>query len=146
MDKVLKNKVLGTLDQHRLMTVATNRPDGWPRATIVGYVNDGLTLYFLCSSQSQKAQNMARDSRISLTIDHDTSDPMAITGLSMATQAQAVTDPTERAKALDMLRTRFPNMPFSRRRTRRDPRGSRSTKGDLGARLFEGIWTLRSCA
>jgi hypothetical protein len=30
-----------------------NRPDGWPQATIVGYVNDGLTLYFLCSPQSQ---------------------------------------------------------------------------------------------
>jgi len=25
------------------MTVATNRPDGWPQATTVGYVNDGLT-------------------------------------------------------------------------------------------------------
>ena len=38
------------------MTVATNRPDGWPQATTVGYVNDGLTLYFLCDPESQTAK------------------------------------------------------------------------------------------
>ena len=79
MEAALQQKILEILDQHRLMTVATNRPDGWPQATTVGYVNEGLTLYFLCAPQSQKAQNLARDDRISLTIDHDTSDPMAIT-------------------------------------------------------------------
>ncbi len=54
MDNTLKSKILELLDQHRLMTMATNRPDGWPQATTVGYVNDGLTIYFLCSPQSQK--------------------------------------------------------------------------------------------
>src|SRR5215467_9362515 len=67
MDDTLKSKILELLDQHRLMTIATNRPDGWPQATTVGYVNDGLTIYFLCSPQSQKAANLARDSRVSLT-------------------------------------------------------------------------------
>jgi hypothetical protein len=43
-----------------------------------------------------------------LTIDHDVSDPMAITGLSMAAQAQPVTDPTEVAKAMNVLVTRYP--------------------------------------
>jgi PPOX class probable F420-dependent enzyme len=108
MEEMLNRKILGILDEHRIMTVATNRPDGWPQATTVGYVNDGLTLYFLCNPQSQKAQNLARDSRISLTIDHDTSDPLAILGLSMAAQAQVVTDPTEIAKALTMLPRKYP--------------------------------------
>jgi PPOX class probable F420-dependent enzyme len=108
MDETLEKKILDLLDQHRIMTVATNRPDGWPQATTVGYVNDGLTIYFLCSPQSQKAANLARDSRISLTVDHDVSDPMAITGLSMAAQAQPVTDPTEVAKAMNLLQTRYP--------------------------------------
>ena len=108
MDDTLKFKILELLDQHRLMTVATNRPDGWPQATTVGYVNDGLTIYFLCSPQSQKAANLARDDRISLTIDHDVTDPMAITGLSMAAQAQPVTDPTEVTKAMNLLVTRYP--------------------------------------
>ena len=90
MDEALHQKILELLDQHRLMTVATNRPDGWPQATTVGYVNDGLTLYFLCAPQSQKAHNLTRDDRVSLTIDHDTSDPTAITGLSMAAHAEPV--------------------------------------------------------
>jgi hypothetical protein len=37
-----------------------------------------LTLYFLCGRDSQKATNLARDDRVSLTLDHDTSDVMAI--------------------------------------------------------------------
>jgi len=108
MDNEIKQKILELLDQHRIMTVATNRPDGWPQATTVGYVNDGLTLYFLCSPQSQKAKNLARDSRISLTIDHDAVAPMMIVGLSMAAEARAVHDATEIAEVLDKLRARYP--------------------------------------
>jgi nitroimidazol reductase NimA-like FMN-containing flavoprotein (pyridoxamine 5'-phosphate oxidase superfamily) len=62
----MRKKIEQLLNQHRLMTVATNRPDGWPQATTVGYVNEGLTLYFLCGRQSQEAQNLARDNRVSL--------------------------------------------------------------------------------
>jgi nitroimidazol reductase NimA-like FMN-containing flavoprotein (pyridoxamine 5'-phosphate oxidase superfamily) len=108
MDEIMKSKIFALLDQHRLMTIATNRPDGWPQATTVGYVNDGLTIYFLCSPQSQKAANLARDNRISLTIDHDVSDPMAITGLSMAAEARRVYDSTEEAKAMNLLGMRYP--------------------------------------
>ena len=90
------------------MTIATLRPDGWPQATTVGYVNEGLTLYFLCALDSQKAANLARDDRVSLTIDHDTSDLMAITGLSMAARAQPVTDLREAEKVLRMLPLKYP--------------------------------------
>jgi nitroimidazol reductase NimA-like FMN-containing flavoprotein (pyridoxamine 5'-phosphate oxidase superfamily) len=93
------------------MTVATLRPDGWPQATTVGYVNEGLTLYFLCGLESQKAKNIARDDRISLTIDHDTPDLMGITGLSMAARAQAVTDRAEAEKVLRMLPSKYPDAP-----------------------------------
>jgi nitroimidazol reductase NimA-like FMN-containing flavoprotein (pyridoxamine 5'-phosphate oxidase superfamily) len=86
MDDTLKSKLLELLDHHRIMTLATNRPVGRPRATTAGYVNDGLTIYYLCSPQSQKAANLAPDSRISLTVDQDVSVPMAITGLLMAAQ------------------------------------------------------------
>jgi pyridoxamine 5'-phosphate oxidase-like protein len=108
MDEAIRRKILELLDQHRLMTVATNRPDGWPQATTVGYVNDGLRIYFLCSGQSQKAQNLKRDKRLSLTIDHDTSDPTAITGLSMAAVAEPVTDSVEVGKAMGLLGARYP--------------------------------------
>jgi len=108
MDEAIRNKILTLLDQHRIMTVATLRPDGWPQATTVGYANEGLTLYFLCGLESQKAVNLAHDDRVSLTIDHDTTDLMAITGLSMAAHAQAVDDPAEVEKVLRMLIQKYP--------------------------------------
>src|SRR5512147_145020 len=107
----MQRKILAILEQHRIMTLATLRPDGWPQATTVGYVNEGLTLYFLCGLDSQKARNLARDDRLSLTIDHDTADVMAITGLSMAARAQAVEDRAEAEKVLRMLPLKYPDAP-----------------------------------
>ena len=109
MNDELKRKILALLDEHRIMTVATLRPDGWPQATTVGYVNEGLTLYFLCGLESQKAKNIALDNRISLTIDHDTPDLMAITGISMAARADPVTDRAEAEKVLRMLPLKYPD-------------------------------------
>ena len=108
MDEVVRRKILGLLDQHRIMTVATLRPDGWPQATTVGYANDGLRLYFLCGLDSQKAANLERDNRVSLTIDHDTPQVMEIAGLSMAARAEAVVDAMEGEKAMRMLMEKYP--------------------------------------
>ncbi len=111
MDVEIREKILNLLDQHRIMTVATLRPDGWPQATTVGYVNEGLTLYFLCGLDSQKARNLARDNRMSLTIDHDAANPMTIAGLSMAARAHAVDDRAEAEKVLRMLPLKYPDAP-----------------------------------
>ncbi|WP_455289122.1 pyridoxamine 5'-phosphate oxidase family protein [Cupriavidus necator] len=108
MDKEIRQKILTLLDQHRIMTLATLRPDGWPQATTVGYVNEGLTLYFLCGPSSQKAANLALDDRVSLTIDHDTPDLMAITGLSMAAHAQLVVDAAVAERILQMFPLKYP--------------------------------------
>jgi PPOX class probable F420-dependent enzyme len=108
MDETLQRKILELLDQHRILTLATLRPDGWPQATTVGYASDGLTLYFLCGAESQKARNLARDARVSLAIDHDTRDPMAITGLSMAAWAEPVDDPAEVARFVALLKKKYP--------------------------------------
>jgi nitroimidazol reductase NimA-like FMN-containing flavoprotein (pyridoxamine 5'-phosphate oxidase superfamily) len=110
MDEKIRKKILTLLDQHRIMTIATLRPDGWPQATTVGYVNEGLILYFLCGPDSQKARNLARDDRVSLTIDHDTSDLMAITGLSMAAHAKPVVDKAGAEKILRMLPLKYPEV------------------------------------
>jgi nitroimidazol reductase NimA-like FMN-containing flavoprotein (pyridoxamine 5'-phosphate oxidase superfamily) len=105
MDAAIRAQILKLLDEHRIMTLATLRPDGWPQATTVGYVNDGLAFYFLCGKDSQKARNLARDNRVSLTIDHDTSDVMAIRGLSMAARAIPVAD---QLQAQQMMRAMLP--------------------------------------
>ena len=108
MDEGLRRKILTLLDRHRVMTLATLRPDGWPQATTVGYASEGLNIYFLCGQDSQKAANLARDNRVSLTIDDDTPQVMEITGLSMAGRAQPVTDPAEAQKVIDLLIGRYP--------------------------------------
>ena len=111
MDDSIKQEILALLEGHRIMTIATLRPDGWPQATTVGYVNDGLTLWFLCGLESQKAKNLAHDNRVSITIDHDTPDLMSITGLSMAARAHRVSDPGEAEKVIAMLPLRYPDAP-----------------------------------
>jgi nitroimidazol reductase NimA-like FMN-containing flavoprotein (pyridoxamine 5'-phosphate oxidase superfamily) len=108
MDPALRQKILALLDQHRIMTIATVRPDGWPQATTVGYANEDLTLYFLCGATSQKAANLARDDRVSLTIDHDTAQVMEIAGLSMAARAHAISDANTVEKVVHLLLARYP--------------------------------------
>jgi nitroimidazol reductase NimA-like FMN-containing flavoprotein (pyridoxamine 5'-phosphate oxidase superfamily) len=113
MDDSMRRKILGLLDAHRVMTIATLRPDGWPQATTVGYVSEGLTLWFLCGLESQKAKNLARDNRVSITIDHDTPDIMSITGLSMAARAHRVSDRAEAEKVIRMLPQKYADAPPS---------------------------------
>jgi PPOX class probable F420-dependent enzyme len=108
MDQTLKKKILSLLDGHHTMRIATIRPDGWPQVTTVGYANEGLSIYFLCGPDSQKAANLARDNRVSLAIDDDTPQVMEITGLSMAARAEVVDDLAEVEKVMAMLFTRYP--------------------------------------
>ena len=107
MDAEIKQQIKKLLDEHRVMTIATLRPDGWPQATTVGYANEGLDLYFLCGLDSQKAKNLARDDRVSLTIDHDSPEVMAITGPSMAGHAKPV-GREEAIEALGLLPLKYP--------------------------------------
>lgn len=108
MDAAIRDKILALLDHHRVMSLATNRPDGWPQATTVGFSHEGLKLYFLCGAVSQKAANLARDDRVSLTIDEDSPEVMEITGLSMAGRARRIIDPAEMEKVLPMIMARYP--------------------------------------
>lgn len=43
------------------MAIATNQPDGWPQATLVGYVNDWPFIYCFVARNSQKHANVLRD-------------------------------------------------------------------------------------
>ena len=95
MNRKLKNLVLQLLNEHRVMTIATNRQDGWPQATIVGYVNDGFLLYCFVAQNAQKYANILRDPRVSIAIGSDSSQPRDIKGLSLAARASPVTDRDE---------------------------------------------------
>lgn len=108
MDTAIKRQILAIMDAHRVMTVATLRPDGWPQATTVGFAHEGLTLYFLCGQQSQKALNLAENPRVSITIDHDEPQVMKITGLSLAGRAERIATPAEAERVMRLLIDRYP--------------------------------------
>jgi nitroimidazol reductase NimA-like FMN-containing flavoprotein (pyridoxamine 5'-phosphate oxidase superfamily) len=108
MKKMLKQQIVDLLGRHRIMTIATNRPDGWPQATVVGYCNDGLVIYCLIGRDSQKYANIVRDPRVSLAIGNDYPQPLQIRGLSIAARAVESSDPGERAHANEILLRRYP--------------------------------------
>ena len=108
MQLEMQQKILGLLNKHRIMRIATLRPDGWPQTTTVGYANEGMTIYFLCGATSQKAANLAREDRVSLAIDDDPDQVMDIKGLSMAARAHMVTDAAELANAGQLLMRKYP--------------------------------------
>ena len=89
------------------MTIATVREDGFPQATTVSYINDGLTIYFATSSDSQKARNIARDQRVSVTINRDYENWSEIEGLSMAAAAHSVTDAREQERVEKLMFEKF---------------------------------------
>jgi general stress protein 26 len=108
MKHVLKRQIVDLLDMHRIMTIATNRADGWPQATVVGYANDGLIIYCFIGRDSQKYANMSRDPRISIAIANDYPQPLMIKGLSMAARVQFVEDQGEIDHAGEILLRRYP--------------------------------------
>ncbi|MET0530710.1 MAG: pyridoxamine 5'-phosphate oxidase family protein [Microvirga sp.] len=68
MDARLRDEILFILDRASDMMIATIRQDGYPQATTVSFANDGLDIYFGCSEDSQKARNISRNGKVSLTI------------------------------------------------------------------------------
>ncbi len=107
MSSGFETRIVDLLNHHRILTLATLRPDGWPQATIIGYANDGLAIYFMIGRDSQKFANIARDPRVSIAIGDDTQEPAAITGLSMSARVAEVADEAERTHALARFAGRY---------------------------------------
>lgn len=98
------------LDSHRMMAISTLRPDGWPQTTLVGYANQGWTLYFLIFRDSQKFANIRRDDRVSVAVSSEPSFLSEIKAVYAGAHAAEVTDPNERASAWRLLLERHPNL------------------------------------
>src|ERR1041384_8591229 len=108
MKQEFKRQIVSLLDAPRIMAIATNRADGWPQATVVGYANDGLILYCFIGRDSQKFANISRDPRVSIAIANDYPQPLQIKGLSMAARVVEVQDRGEIEHAGDILLRRYP--------------------------------------
>jgi nitroimidazol reductase NimA-like FMN-containing flavoprotein (pyridoxamine 5'-phosphate oxidase superfamily) len=106
----MERSILDLIEDHRILTLATVREDGYPQATTVIYANEGLKLYFPTGRDSQKIQNIHRCDKVSLTIDRDYEDWSRIKGLSMAARAEVVADPALAKHAMGLLLKKFPQM------------------------------------
>jgi nitroimidazol reductase NimA-like FMN-containing flavoprotein (pyridoxamine 5'-phosphate oxidase superfamily) len=108
MKRAVREVIIGLLEEHRILSIATNRPDGWPQATVVSYCNDGFVIYFFSDRDGQKVQNISHDPRVSAAIAKDTHRPLDIKGLSLAGRAVVVDDTSEVDHAYRLLLARFP--------------------------------------
>lgn len=63
-----QDRINTVLDENHVMSLATNRPDGWPQVTPVNYLHHGGALYFVVARSSQKLANIQRDGRVSIAI------------------------------------------------------------------------------
>jgi nitroimidazol reductase NimA-like FMN-containing flavoprotein (pyridoxamine 5'-phosphate oxidase superfamily) len=110
MDKTTRNQIISIIDDIDDMTIATVREDGYPQATTVSYVNDGLAIYFGTAADSQKARNIAQSNKVSLTVNRSYGNWSEIEGLSIAGVATLVTDPAEQQKVAGLLFEKFPQI------------------------------------
>lgn len=109
-DAVAHGNAIRILDSHRIMAIATNRPDGWPQTTIVGYANIGLLIYFMVFRSSQKLANIERDPRVSIAVGHEPTTVNQLEAVYAGALASEVTAPDEMAEAWRLLSERHPNL------------------------------------
>jgi nitroimidazol reductase NimA-like FMN-containing flavoprotein (pyridoxamine 5'-phosphate oxidase superfamily) len=101
---------IAILDDHRMMAISTVRPDGWPQTTMVGYANDGWSIYFLIFRDSQKFANIGLDDRVSVAVSAEPSFLGEIKAVYAGAHAAEVKDPQERVRAWRLLLERHPNL------------------------------------
>jgi nitroimidazol reductase NimA-like FMN-containing flavoprotein (pyridoxamine 5'-phosphate oxidase superfamily) len=106
----MEQPALQILNENRIMSIATVRPDGWPQSTIVGYANEGWRLYFLIYRTSQKFENIRHDDRVSVSVGHEPRTLRDIKAVYAGCHAREVIDLTERGHAWMLLAERHPNL------------------------------------
>lgn len=102
--------ITALLDRERLMTLACKRPDGWPHATTVGYLNEGLNLYFIVARTSQKFVNLQADPRASVAVRSESGGQGDGVGLSMAGRVVEVVDPAAVERLNREVIARYPQV------------------------------------
>jgi len=98
------------LDSHKQMAISTVRPDGWPQTTIVGYANEGWTLYFMIFRSSQKFQNIAKDNRVSIAVSGEAGSLGDIKAVYAGAYASELIGQADRESAWAILTQRHPNL------------------------------------
>ena len=93
------------LDDQALMTLAVNGADGFPWASTVAYVNDGLDIYFVSAREGPRCERLALDPRAGVAV-RGSDDLADASGLALTGTVEAVSDAgeIERINRLVILR------------------------------------------
>lgn len=92
MDEPVRERILNFLAHHHVMTLATVRPDGFPQATMVYYVNSDLVIYFAIDPGSQKAGNIRLNNKVSIAIAGQTELAYKLQALYLSGPARRIVD------------------------------------------------------
>jgi nitroimidazol reductase NimA-like FMN-containing flavoprotein (pyridoxamine 5'-phosphate oxidase superfamily) len=106
----MEQPAIGILNENRIMTIATVRPDGWPQTTVVGYANEGWRLYFLIYRTSQKFANIAHDNRVSISVGREPAALREVKAVYAGCTAREIIDLKEKSRAWTLLAKRHPNL------------------------------------
>jgi general stress protein 26 len=110
MKQDLEKAIVSYLDTHRHMALATVKEDGSPYASIVSYVNKGLTIFFMTDPSSQKGKNIAFCPKIGVAVSEDYLDWDKIEGVQLTGSVEWITDQTELKRVQKMYADKFPQV------------------------------------
>jgi len=110
LTQAARERVLDVLKQGRDMALATIRTDGYPQATTVSYINEGLLLYAGVGLGSQKAANIELNERVSATVTLPYDDWSEIRGISLAGVADFVQGTESLSHIAGIFLRRFPQI------------------------------------
>lgn len=100
----LEAEIIDYLRKNQPCTLATCGPDGTPRASVVDYVNDGLTLYVF-SEGGEKFKNLAANRMVAVGIGTSARTITSVRGLNIQGAAEILTeDRPEFAHALELFK------------------------------------------
>ena len=106
----MEQPAIRILNTHRIMSISTVRPDGWPQTTVVGYANRGFDLFFMIFRSSQKFANIQADDRISIAVASEPSEMSQLQAVYAGAHAREITDESERREAWRLLTMRHANL------------------------------------
>lgn len=102
-------EVLGFLEEHQTLTLATTSKEAVPRANTFLYVNDGPALFFWARPNSVSARNIGEQSGVGFAIDEYSEDLREMRGLHGIGECRVITG-EDIARTAELFGQKFPQL------------------------------------
>jgi uncharacterized protein YhbP (UPF0306 family) len=106
----LRKAVLGYLESHHTLSLATVGDGCLPHAATLFYVNKDLTIYFVSSPASRHGLNVAQNAQVSATIDEDYDCWRLIKGIQLEGRVKTVGGIWENGRLALSFVKKFPDV------------------------------------